>query len=158
MHPSSGAQLQRTAIGCVSVENSGFSIKWCGGLFCMDVCARFSKPRVIFMCWCVCDTQTNTHTKQTYTPLDTKISVFHRYTAYGCTLQLCSWWWVQITPETCRAKDERNKEYSVHLVGPQLNIYGNVNSKSINLALSLQLTAFPHSGSLVEFTSVCTSK
>jgi hypothetical protein len=30
---------------------------------------------------------------------------------------------VQITPETCRANDERNKEYSVHLVGPELNIY-----------------------------------
>jgi hypothetical protein len=37
-------------------------------------------------------------------------------------LQLCSWWWVQIAPETCRANDERNKEYSVHLVGPELNI------------------------------------
>jgi hypothetical protein len=42
---------------------------------------------------------------------------------YGCTLQLCSWWWVQIAPETCTANDERNKEYSVHLVGPELNIY-----------------------------------
>jgi hypothetical protein len=30
---------------------------------------------------------------------------------------------VQIAPETCRANDERNKEYSVHLVGPELNIY-----------------------------------
>jgi hypothetical protein len=30
---------------------------------------------------------------------------------------------MQITPETCRANDERNKEYSVHLVGPKLNIY-----------------------------------
>jgi hypothetical protein len=27
-----------------------------------------------------------------------------------------------IAPETCRANDERNKEYSVHLVGPELNI------------------------------------
>jgi hypothetical protein len=51
LHPSSGAQLQRIAIGFVSVENRGFSIKWCG------------------------------------------------------------------------ANDERNKEYSVHLVGPELNIY-----------------------------------
>jgi hypothetical protein len=25
--------------------------------------------------------------------------------------------------ETCRANDERNKEYSVHLVGPELNVY-----------------------------------
>jgi hypothetical protein len=30
---------------------------------------------------------------------------------------------MQIAPETCRANDERNKEYSVHLVGPELNIY-----------------------------------
>jgi hypothetical protein len=29
----------------------------------------------------------------------------------------------QIVPETCRANDERNKEYSVHLVGTELNIY-----------------------------------
>jgi hypothetical protein len=35
LQPSSGAQLQRTAIG-VSVENRGYSIKWCGGVFCMD--------------------------------------------------------------------------------------------------------------------------
>jgi hypothetical protein len=30
---------------------------------------------------------------------------------------------VQITPETCTANDERKKEYSVHLVGLELNIY-----------------------------------
>jgi hypothetical protein len=30
---------------------------------------------------------------------------------------------VQIALETCRDNDERNKEYSVHLVGPELNIY-----------------------------------
>jgi hypothetical protein len=30
---------------------------------------------------------------------------------------------VQIAPETCRANDERNKEYTVHLFGPELNIY-----------------------------------
>jgi hypothetical protein len=30
---------------------------------------------------------------------------------------------VQIAPETCRPNDERNKEYSVHLVGLELNIY-----------------------------------
>jgi hypothetical protein len=29
---------------------------------------------------------------------------------------------VQIAPETGRANEERNKEYSVHLVGPELNI------------------------------------
>jgi hypothetical protein len=45
------------------------------------------------------------------------------YTTYGCARQLCSWWWVQIAPETRRANDERNEEYSVHLVGPELNIY-----------------------------------
>jgi hypothetical protein len=28
-----------------------------------------------------------------------------------------------IVPETCRANDERNKEYSVHIFGPELNIY-----------------------------------
>jgi hypothetical protein len=28
-----------------------------------------------------------------------------------------------MAPKTCRAKDERNKECSVHLVGPKLNIY-----------------------------------
>jgi hypothetical protein len=38
LHLSSGAQLQRTAIGFVSVENRGFCIKWCGGLFYMDLC------------------------------------------------------------------------------------------------------------------------
>jgi hypothetical protein len=38
LHPSSGAQLPRAAIGFVSVENRGFSIKWCGCLFCMDLC------------------------------------------------------------------------------------------------------------------------
>jgi hypothetical protein len=27
-----------------------------------------------------------------------------------------------MAPETCSANDERNKEYSVHLVGPELNI------------------------------------
>jgi hypothetical protein len=27
-----------------------------------------------------------------------------------------------MAPETCRANDEGNKEYSVHLVGPELNI------------------------------------
>jgi hypothetical protein len=30
---------------------------------------------------------------------------------------------VQIAPEACRANDERNKEYSAHLVGPKLNMY-----------------------------------
>jgi hypothetical protein len=39
LHPLTGAQLQRTAIGFVSVENRGFHIKWCGGLFYMDLCA-----------------------------------------------------------------------------------------------------------------------
>jgi hypothetical protein len=55
LHPSSGAQLQRTAIVCVSVENRGFNIKWCGGFILHGfVCTRFSKPRVTFLCWCVC--------------------------------------------------------------------------------------------------------
>jgi hypothetical protein len=41
---------------------------------------------------------------------------------------------VQIAPETCRAKDEKNKEYGIHLVGLELNIYitkmyGNTNIK-----------------------------
>jgi hypothetical protein len=30
---------------------------------------------------------------------------------------------VQTAPETCGANNERNKKYSVHLVGPELNIY-----------------------------------
>jgi hypothetical protein len=64
---------------------------------------------------------TQIHTKWTSTPLDTKTSVFHRYTTYGCMRQLC-WWWVQIAPEKCTADDERNKEHSVHLVGSELNI------------------------------------
>jgi hypothetical protein len=38
LYPSSAAQLPRTAIDCVSVENRGFSIKWCGCLFYMDLC------------------------------------------------------------------------------------------------------------------------
>jgi hypothetical protein len=32
-------------------------------------------------------------------------------------------WWLQIAPKTCTANDERYKEYSVHLDGPELNIY-----------------------------------
>jgi hypothetical protein len=54
LHPSSAAQLQRAAIGFVSVENRGFGIKWCGGLFYMDLCVLVFQSRVIFMCWCVC--------------------------------------------------------------------------------------------------------
>jgi hypothetical protein len=42
---------------------------------------------------------------------------------YGCTLQLCSWWWVQIAPEKSRANDERTKEYGVHLFVPELKMY-----------------------------------
>jgi hypothetical protein len=46
------------------------------------------------------------------------------YKTYGCTLQLCSWWWVQIAPETCRAHNvvKNNKEYEIHLVGLESNI------------------------------------
>jgi hypothetical protein len=41
---------------------------------------------------------------------------------------------VQRAPETCRANAEKNKEYNVHLVGPELNIhitkmYGTTNIK-----------------------------
>jgi hypothetical protein len=44
----------------------------------------------------------------------------HNHThTYGCMLQLCCWWWVHIAPKTCRANDERNQEYSVHLFGPE---------------------------------------
>jgi hypothetical protein len=45
-------------------------------------------------------------------------------------------------PETCRANDERNNEYSIHLVGSELNIYvtkiyGITNIKNILHSLSL---------------------
>jgi hypothetical protein len=36
LHPSSGAQLQCTAIGFYLWQTS-FSIKWCGGLFYVDL-------------------------------------------------------------------------------------------------------------------------
>jgi hypothetical protein len=54
LHPSSGAQLQRTAIGCVSVENRGFSIKWCGGLFCIDLCVLVFQSLAWYLCTGVC--------------------------------------------------------------------------------------------------------
>jgi hypothetical protein len=54
LHPSSGAQLQPTAIGFVSVENRGFSIKWCGGLFCMDLCVLVFQNLVWYLCAGVC--------------------------------------------------------------------------------------------------------
>jgi hypothetical protein len=55
LHPSSGAQLQHTAIGFVSVENRGFwyQVLWMIILYGF-VCTRFSEFRVIFTCWCVC--------------------------------------------------------------------------------------------------------
>jgi hypothetical protein len=60
--------------------------------------------------------KTSTHQSTQNKPphhLILKTYVFHRYKTYGCTLQLCSWWWVQIAPETCRAKLSRScKEYS----------------------------------------------
>jgi hypothetical protein len=54
LHPSSGAQLQRTAIGCVSVENRGFSIKWCGGLFFMDLYVLVFQSLAWYLCAGVC--------------------------------------------------------------------------------------------------------
>jgi hypothetical protein len=57
---------------------------------------------------------------------------FPQIQTYGCTLQLCCWRWVQIASETSRANDERYKQYSIHLVWPELNIsittmYGTTN-------------------------------
>jgi hypothetical protein len=31
------------AIGCVSGENRGFSVKWCGCLFCLDLCVLVAR-------------------------------------------------------------------------------------------------------------------
>jgi hypothetical protein len=100
LHPSSGAQLQRTAIGFVSVENRGLSIKWCG---CIDLCVLGFQSIVwyLFAGVCVC-----------------------HWICFGivwscCVVLLC----YICAPETCRANDERNKECSVHLVGPELNIF-----------------------------------
>jgi hypothetical protein len=65
------------------------------------------------LCWCVCaGVWPHTHTS-------TKTSVFHRYKTYGCKLQLYSWWWVQIAPETCRAYNivKNNKDYEAYLIG-----------------------------------------
>jgi hypothetical protein len=50
LHPSSGAQVQRTAIGFVSVENGGFSIKWCGGVCGMDLCVLVSCDIYVLLC------------------------------------------------------------------------------------------------------------
>jgi hypothetical protein len=41
---------------------------------------------------------------------------------------------VSVENRTCRANDERNKEYSVHLVGPELNIY---NCTTLNTPFSI---------------------
>jgi hypothetical protein len=55
------------------------------------------------------------------------------YKTYGCTLQLCSWWWVQIA--NIVKKQIKNIVYMVHPVGLELNIYvtkmyGTTNIKS----------------------------
>jgi hypothetical protein len=54
LHPSSSAQLQRTAIGiCIcGKQRFYYQVVW---RFILRgcVCTRFSKPRVILMCWCV---------------------------------------------------------------------------------------------------------
>jgi hypothetical protein len=43
---------------------------------------------------------------------------------YGCTLQFCSWWWVQIALETCRANVVKKEiKNIVHLVVLELNVY-----------------------------------
>jgi hypothetical protein len=44
-----------------------------------------------------------------------------------------------MAPETCRANDERNKEYSVHLVGPELNIYVTKMYGTTNIIFGVQL-------------------
>jgi hypothetical protein len=49
---------------------------------------------------------------------------------------------VQIAPETCRANDERNKECSVHLVGPELNIYVTKMYGTTNIKFNYQMYAF----------------
>jgi hypothetical protein len=56
---------------------------------------------------------------------------------YGCTLLLCSWWWVQIAPETFRANVVKKEiKNIVHLFGLELNtyvtkMYGTTNIKII---------------------------
>jgi hypothetical protein len=54
LHPSSGAQLPRTTIGCVSVENRCFSFKWCGCLVCMDLCVLVFQSLAWYFCAGVC--------------------------------------------------------------------------------------------------------
>jgi hypothetical protein len=44
-------------------------------------------------------------------------------TTYGCTLQLCSREWVLIGTEIYTANIKKEIEYSVQLVGLELNIY-----------------------------------
>jgi len=39
-----------------------------------------------------------------------------------CTV-LCSWWWAEEPPETCRASVEINKSETLHLVGCNLEMY-----------------------------------
>jgi hypothetical protein len=48
--------MQRTAIGFVSVENRGFSIKWCGGVYFMwiFVYSFFKISCDIYVLVCVC--------------------------------------------------------------------------------------------------------
>jgi hypothetical protein len=57
LHPSSGAQLQSTAIGFVSVENRGFSTKWRGGLLvwiCVNSFFKISCDIYVLLCVRVC--------------------------------------------------------------------------------------------------------
>jgi hypothetical protein len=56
---------------------------------------------------------------------------------------------VQIAHETCRANDEINEEYSIHLVGPELNIYitkmyGTTNIKFIECFLHIVFRIVMH--------------
>ena len=39
-----------------------------------------------------------------------------------CTV-VCSWWWVEEPPDTCRASVELNKQEMLHLLGNNLEIY-----------------------------------
>jgi hypothetical protein len=43
------------------------------------------------------------------TYLDSKGTEHKEFVPTDQTVQLCSWWWVQIAPETCRAKLSRKK-------------------------------------------------
>jgi hypothetical protein len=95
LHPSSGAQLQRTAIGFV----------WFGVFIPLEQVLVWDSFTVYSYRQDVPNQyllQCNKHTKP-----------YKKYAAVVLLMMGAK------APETCTTNDERNKEYIVHLVGPE---------------------------------------